>query len=696
MSRSARRGDDYAPAMFPFLAVLLCTIGALVLILVISVVHSHASARRDTDQEIQARVEQAQEQSDFLHSITEELVARREKVKQEIDRRRKELANVEDHIARLKVQMDQLRSQLESVESTDDPDEQARKSNVEKIAQLKEQIDARQRELADEVQRIKNRKPAFSIIPYDGPNGTSRRPVYIECRSDGVVIQPEGIRLSMRDLRPPYGPGNPLDSALRVLRTAYQQRDATFGLNIPPYPLLLVRPDGIQSYAMARAAMSGWDDQFGYELIDADMDLAFPPGVPSLANDLREALDTARKRQDTLLAALPREYVRSKELEDIDLESITPDSYRNNDSNEVDENSWGDEAGEWKMVQEIGGAPSSSSLASQGSSSSSSRAQGSSVKGASGGEQANAGGRFSPLAIPQAPANGTGTQPLSMPQGRPVGSPGAAWAPGDALAYGDTSGGNAAGGNAASGNEAGGAQNGESGASGGATGGGAGNGVTGAESGNPQTRSNAFSSGNAMGNSSMSMGGADAPSDPESEAMGNAMKESQMKEESRPSSPNSRSTPKQGGSRKEPRDLSREHTSNSPGWAVPEHDRKATPVSRSIRIVALEDRWLIRKEDSETQFTTEIELAAGPRQARETLERAIRDRVDSWGLSLPGGYWVPAITIESASDAQQSVERLQKMLDGSGVEIRVAPLQAPAASKSPSKISPSRNAPPRR
>ena len=37
MSRSPRRGDSSGPALFPFLAVFLCTIGALILILVLTV-----------------------------------------------------------------------------------------------------------------------------------------------------------------------------------------------------------------------------------------------------------------------------------------------------------------------------------------------------------------------------------------------------------------------------------------------------------------------------------------------------------------------------------------------------------------------------------------------------------------------------------------------------------------------------------
>ena len=64
----------------------------------------------------------------------------------------------------------------------------------------------------------------------------------------------------------------------------------------------------------------------------------------------------------------------------------------------------------------------------------------------------------------------------------------------------------------------------------------------------------------------------------------------------------------------------------------------------------------------------------GPQQAGNQLAIAMRKRVDSWGLSVPGGYWSPMLTIEAANDAQQSVARLERLLEGSGVEITVVPL----------------------
>jgi hypothetical protein len=81
-----------------------------------------------------------------------------------------------------------------------------------------------------------------------------------------------------------------------------------------PYPLLIVRPDGVESYAMARAAMRNWDDEFGYELIDASMQLKFPDADPDLAELLRKTIADARSRQAALVAAMPSQFGRGQEV----------------------------------------------------------------------------------------------------------------------------------------------------------------------------------------------------------------------------------------------------------------------------------------------------------------------------------------------------------------------------------------------
>jgi len=648
MSRRSNRGDDCAPAMFPFLAVLLCTIGALVLILVISVVHSHATAKRELDDEWKDRVEQAQEQSDYLETVSQELAARRDKIKAEMDRRRKELANVEDHIVRLKTQLDQLRSQIDRIESPDQHASSERQEREKIIASLREDIDAKRREIAEEIERAKNKKLAFSIIPYDGPNGTSRRPVYLECRADGVVIQPEGILIGIRDLRPPYGPGNPIDAALRILRTAYQKRDETFGLTIPPYPLLIVRPDGIHSYAMARAAMSGWDDQFGYELVDAEMDLVFPPGVPQLKDELVSTLDTARKRQEALVANLPREYVRARDSDEIDFDSLSPDALRTRNEQLAPQESSERDGRDWRMIDEMPGA----------------RVTQSQFDGTSTGSKMTPKG-LDPLAPGQADRRNAET-----PKGlyTSVGSRNSTETSETPPQAGTDSFSQNGSMSMEANNANGSTLSGSSGSSQGTA-------SVGAPSQNSlPSRANAFTSGSSSGTPLQSTSNADSPATPASEAMEKAIREQQEKQDTPRDPPNQRQTK---FSQPDDESTGSIASKRGNGWANSGKDPKATPVTRPIRIVVLDDRWLIRKEGSETQFDAEIDLAQGPQQASAALEKAIRNRVDSWGLSLPGGYWCPSITMEPAVDAQQSMTRLQKMLDGSGVDIRVAPLQAP-------------------
>ena len=223
-----------------------------------------------------------------------------------MERRRRDLADIEDHIARLNKTLEQLVSKLDRIQSNADETSKESSDKANAVQEIKKEIDQKKKELVEEIDRQKKRKPAFAVIPYSGANGTNRRPVYLECTKDGVLVQPEGLLISLSDLRPPYGPGNPLDAALRVLRLTYQQKDTTFGITQPPYPLLIVRPDGIQTYALAREAMSGWDDQFGYELIDGEMELKFPPSPPGLKEQLLSTVDMAKKRQQALIASLPR------------------------------------------------------------------------------------------------------------------------------------------------------------------------------------------------------------------------------------------------------------------------------------------------------------------------------------------------------------------------------------------------------
>lgn len=181
---------------------------------------------------------------------------------------------------------------------------------------------------------------------------------------------------------------------------------------------------------------------------------------------------------------------------------------------------------------------------------------------------------------------------------------------------------------------------------------------------------NAFSSGTATGGGASSMTASGSPSQNPTDASAapNLSVSLNQKADSQPAK--AKHVRPEG-------DLKPISVSAGHGWAASRAEGKATPVSRPINIVALKDRWLLRSDGDPKSFEVNVTMEEGPQRAGDQLAVAMRKRVDSWGLSLPGGYWSPTLTIEAASDAQQSVARLERLLEGSGVELKVVPLTLP-------------------
>jgi hypothetical protein len=175
------------------------------------------------------------------------------------------------------------------------------------LTELRVAIQAAQDALRAAQQQAASQSPVYAIVPYEGPQGTRRRPIYIECTARGVIIQPHGIVLQAHDFAGPMGPGNPLDAALRGIRE-YYARLGTLGAQDEPYPLLIVRPDGVEAYAAARTAMRSWDDEFGYELVDEAMQLAYPDADPALTQLIEKVVKDAQSRQAILAAAMPSHF----------------------------------------------------------------------------------------------------------------------------------------------------------------------------------------------------------------------------------------------------------------------------------------------------------------------------------------------------------------------------------------------------
>ncbi|MEO8494623.1 MAG: hypothetical protein ABI614_06110 [Planctomycetota bacterium] len=316
MTRRRFRKQAVSPSLFPFLAVLVCTMGALIVLLVLvvqqarvyatSVVEARAKDESALDEEL-AKQQLQQDDYEWQREVFEQ---QRAELAGKLSERRLELSHLEDHIRRLEEKWNQLRAQAAQFEQLGGEKHAGSEQAAAELAKLRAAINAAGQRLEAARKEAATRPQTFAIVPYVGANGTKRRPIYIECSEDGITIQPEGVVLRRGDLEGPLGPGNPLDAALRATREHWARQGDT-ALHGEPYPLLIVRPNGTLAYNYAREALKAWDDEFGYELVDAEMQLAYPNRDPALRELLNRTVQQARERQAILIAAMPSQYEQS-------------------------------------------------------------------------------------------------------------------------------------------------------------------------------------------------------------------------------------------------------------------------------------------------------------------------------------------------------------------------------------------------
>jgi hypothetical protein len=306
--RSTANQQAAGISLFPFLAVLLCTMGAMIIVLVVIARHTRVKVAEEARRaaatgqagELAAKHEELQWRIDELRKsreATEKLLADKQT----------ELSHLEEHARRLKDQLEEAAAAREHFSELAAGDARENEDLRKRLARARVDADRTRAEI-DELNRKGGSGESYAIIPYHGPNETHRKPIYIECRGDSIVLQPEGVELAVdQDFTVDLGPSNPLVSALRAA-TDYHNRAALAGRGGggTPYPLFIIRPDGINSWHVARMAVSSWGTDFGYELVGQDWKFDFPQADSRLAVTLREAVAEAKARQEMLARVAPR------------------------------------------------------------------------------------------------------------------------------------------------------------------------------------------------------------------------------------------------------------------------------------------------------------------------------------------------------------------------------------------------------
>lgn len=128
------------------------------------------------------------------------------------------------------------------------------------------------------------RQTKFRLLPYDRTTGTQRYPIVVECNSDGFRFAIEDIGLDKNSFRGRTMQSNPLIDGVDELTSFYSRRGER------PYVLLVVRPDGIDAFRIARGILQKNRRRWGYELLPADLELDWPVKTPGAIDALLAAL----------------------------------------------------------------------------------------------------------------------------------------------------------------------------------------------------------------------------------------------------------------------------------------------------------------------------------------------------------------------------------------------------------------------
>lgn len=622
MSRARVHEVSSPISLFPFIGILLCTMGALLVVLVAVSRSARDSAQRDLqakhakgaklDPGLQRRMNEVQAYMGSLHQVRS---AAEGKLREE----HTHLSHVEDHIRRLQEKMQSLQVAATELEAVEKEHYDDREQAVRETARLNQLIDESKKTIESLQNSTDSAPGSYAVVPYEGPNGTYRRPIYIECVKEGVILQPEGVHIETVDLRPPYGPGNPLASVLRASRDHMVKLAPKEGArrDLEPYPLLLVRPEGLITFDLARQAIEAGDFDLGFELVENDWKLKFPQPDPQLATLQQETLARARARQQILAAAAPRAY-RSGSL-------TMGDRY-------------GEDGDSEEEIQATGGT-------------------GDYAGGTGGGNTSGAGG--APV------ATGDGTGGFATGAGNPD-------RPSTPINFKSAGGGN---GNQGSGSS------GEIGSAGLSSAAIAGSGGDQSSSlGGGSAMASGGTGGAAGGSSTISAGdggfgggsgGGSPMAAPDPNAppgMNQPQAVSMMYGSPPPDSAQNLRDSKHGKNQPSLAD------SRGKDWALRQKPQRATPVRRTIRVIVRDNQLAILPDGTTdpTAATTGkvVPLKGDTVESLDEFVKDIRDQIDGWGIAGNGLYWRPVILVTVGPQAQRRAEDLERLLRNSGLELR--------------------------
>lgn len=138
------------------------------------------------------------------------------------------------------------------------------------------------------------------FIAIDSKTGERRQPIIIECKADEILFQPQGVTLNAQDFIGFNATANPL-----VIGARYLLQEAAQSSAKTPYILVLVREGGIDSFRLVQTLLSANRFPMGYELVGDEVALHFPRVQSQSADRLALLLEEIRRQQRIVYGNLP-------------------------------------------------------------------------------------------------------------------------------------------------------------------------------------------------------------------------------------------------------------------------------------------------------------------------------------------------------------------------------------------------------
>lgn len=328
--------------LFPFLDVFICTMGCLIVMLMVvsQKVREKAIAKVAAEQTAVAQLLADEplvpEPTPVAFKLDEPVVTEKElDVAPSLMAHAAEIANAQQRLLELEQQAVALdRAVRERKASIAELSNEAQ-ATVSKAAKtqsvqtaLKERLVAAERaqavdqtelrKLRDEQQRLRDKvlesrkllaehkqhdgNSAHIIVPYDGVTGTTRRPIVLECTDDGIKFVSENIKLTANDLQHFTASNNPVLAGTRELVRYWSSRNAVQDnphAQPKPYVLLIVRPSGTLGYYVARGFLDELGTEFGYELVDEQFRFEPPPTEARATELCKAAINEALQQRSS-------------------------------------------------------------------------------------------------------------------------------------------------------------------------------------------------------------------------------------------------------------------------------------------------------------------------------------------------------------------------------------------------------------